>query len=368
MKWARIGCLLFAVLAFQPLKGQNLASFSMLTSYTQPNSSNFNYIRGFSVGGDAALLWKQLWQAQFDNSILSKLRRPYNLGVRGNFTWFPNDIAGQRISLSGVLQNPVVLGARNQLFWEADLGLACYTDPYSRTPNPDNVFIGSYLNCMVEVGMLWNHRMGEGYLSLAGKFVHSSNGYLKKPNKGLNYLQLELGYTFDRTEKDKPVREIIDSSGANSFRHEFYASYAPGIVQPRYTGASANYFYAYTAQVGWTRHLNVRQSVGASVDVMYNYSHDALIAHHKDPYSLPFYVGVCANYEMYWNRLSLRLGVASYVLSSTQVSTQIYERVGVFYHLGARKRHFVGVALKSHAAHIDYIEWHYGFKLFRLPR
>lgn len=386
-----------AQLAAQPQK-----TVSLLSGYTVPNSSEWDYIKDVSVGIDGALSWRQVWGFEDTNGYFPMLRYPYDMGVRGNFTYFPNGIAGHRIGLSGFIQEPIMQikwwvlmdgdsvpsKVSNSLNLEMDCGLAYYTNPYSRTPNPDNVFIGSHLNCLVQIGLSYSHRLRDySKIVFAAKFAHSSNGYLKKPNKGLNYLQLSVGYTLPRWEQNVTIRvssfDTLDHSGLAhwplvNWQHywpydnpafrggEWLLSYAPGIVMPRYTGASSNYFYAHTAQAGWLYRFNPARAVGATLDLTYNYSHTAVIRHWHENYPLPFYIGLAGVYEATYHRLTLHTAVAAYLTRSEHGTTPVYERVGLYYNLSRenrRVRHFIGVALKSHMAHIDFIEWHYGVKL-----
>ena len=395
-------CLLALLLLSAPLLSvaQPHTTLSLLSGYTVPNSSEWNYIKDISTGVDAAFAWCQDWGFRADSAaFFPLLRKPYWMGVRGNFTYFPNDIAGHRIGISGFLQQPLfefrhridsIGEVREYLNLDMDFGLAFYTNPYCRTPNPDNVFIGSYTNCMIQIGLSYARRMRDmSQIVLAAKFAHSSNGYLRKPNKGLNYLQLSVGYTLsDRnlyqlggvresyfrtdTEADSN-RSYWPSRDRNywptdnpAFRGgECLISYAPGIVMPRYTGAKRNYFYAHTAQLGWLYRFNPARAVGATLDLTYNYSHTAVIAHWKEGYNLPFYIAASAAYEATYHRLTIHAALAAYITRSEHGTTPLYERVGLYYNLSKEYRpvrHFVGVALKSHMAHIDFIEWHYGIK------
>ena len=126
------------------------------------------------------------------------------------------------------------------------------------------------------------------------------------------------------------------------------------------------YHYAYTARVGWQYHFNPVRAVGANVDITYNTTHNGIQNLEHDEYPLPFYVGLCGNYETSYRRLTLHVGLAAYLLKSQQARTPYYERVGLFYDfcdVDRPVRHFVGVSLKAHSAHIDFIEWHYGIRL-----
>ena len=393
---------LVLVLAFaSPAWGQGgLYTLSLHSGYTVPNSEEWNYIAGGSIGADFSVSRRIDWGFCDTNCYFPVLRNPYWMGLRGGFTYFPNDIAGQRISFSGFIQQPLfyfnrfirldgdstLVSVREPFNLDLDFGLAFYTNPYCRTPNPDNVFIGSYANCMIQLGFSQAFTLkNSSKIVLGAKFAHSSNGYLRKPNKGLNYLQLSLGYSlpvkkfYGKIYESKfdtipetctaycPVMKWPDMPVDNpAFRGgDILLSYAPGIVMPRYTGASSNYFYAHTARVGYLYRLSPARAVGATLDLTYNYSHTAVIAHWHEDYNLPFYVGLAAAYEASFHRLTLHTAVAAYLCRSEHGTTPLYERVGLFYNFGPeyrRLRHFVGVSLKSHMAHIDFIEWHYGIR------
>ena len=384
---------------FNSLQAQPSRTLSLLTGYTVPNSSEWNYIADIPIGIDAAVSKFVGWGYD-DNSVYFPILRNYNLGLRGNFTFFPNAIAGQRIGFSGFIQEPLFRFKRkmlldgdtllntvlNPLNLELDCGLAFYTNPYSRTPNPDNVFIGSYLDCMIQVGLSYSHLLRNySRIVISAKLAHSSNGYLKKPNKGLNYLQLSVGYTlpsqypsgscrisyFDTV--DRGARELWPFHNSRkmwplnnpAFRGtDLILSYAPGIVMPRYEAAQ-KYFYAHTARIGAAYRFNPLRAIGTTLDLTYNYSHTAIIQHWHEDYRLPFYVGIAGFFEATYHRLTLHTAIAAYLARSQHGTTPFYERVGLFYTFGPeyrRIRHFVGISLKSHSAHIDFVEWHYGIR------
>ena len=245
--------------------GQPDWTLSTTGCMTIPNSAEWGYIADFGPGVDAAVQFPWMWSRQLDDSSTVMLRRPYNLGLRTNFTYFPNAIAGHRLSMSLFVQEALLEGRRGTLFFEFDYGLAYYTNPYSRSNDERNVFIGSYLNCMIQVGLNYRHLFDDQSALWVGcLFAHSSNGYLKKPNKGLNYMQLQVGYQLPRrqpgqrlTERMERIR-TMDGTGYmyvseryadDAFpRHDLLMSYASGIVRPRTEKMRDRYHYAYTEE------------------------------------------------------------------------------------------------------------------------
>ncbi len=340
------------------LRSQTALSLSATSSYTVPNSSEFDYIKDISTGLDFSLCWSHEWFA----------RLPYNLGLRATVSSSSDGIAGTQFGLLGFLQEPILLlTPHHHLALDLALGISYYTNPYSRSLDTANLFIGSHLNCLIQAGLVYRFDLNDkSQLLISGKFTHTSNGYLAKPNKGLNYIQLELGYAWlTGTHRDFGSQnaefEIPDS------RFTPFFSFASGLVRPRDSRIDNHLFYAYTARAGLLYDFNPARSVGANLDITYNTTHDELRQIEPVDYKLPFYVGLCGIYEANYDHLTLHLAFGGYLLRSWHQHTPYYERVGLFYNFTpshpASLRHFVGVSLKSHGAHIDFIEWHYGIKL-----
>ena len=341
---------------------QSGITYSLAIGHTIPNSAEWNYISDNYLGVDIAESRTQLWTLAGD-SLSALLRRPYQMGLRVNLTCYPNPIAGHKLGLAGFVVEPLLDVGNHHLGLELDAGFAFYSNPFRLSKDAANVFIGSYINCLIQAGLSYSYTIPQvGDIVLAAKFLHSSNGYLVKPNKGLNYLQTELGFRpFRRSRQAADIR----LSASDIHGGDWFASYAGGMVMPRFVSKRHKYFYVNTARLGWLYHFNAARAAGLNLDLTYNYSFNELHDINNDPYPLPFFVGLAAAYEASYHRLTLHAALASYLLRSDHGTTLVYERLGLFYNIGdqsRRLRQFVGVSLKSHMAHVDFIEWHYGLK------
>lgn len=324
--------------------------------------------------------WKQFWQQP-------------RFGIRVEYLRSTNGIAGDRIAIAGELRNTVwrsdASGYRatsHEIFWYTGAGLALFTKPYERTHDTLNQFIGSYLNCIFNLGASYTVGFPDrSALTFGLRFSHSSNGYMLKPNQGLNYLLGTVDYRLsnanhERASTAKPT--ATDTSqfiGNKAFArqktdfsaHRIWVSFAPSMVQSRWFGnpnitiqPKHEYYFAYTAQAGYMYYINPCIGFGANIDVMYNYSHvEMMNVLYKKDGSNP-YIGAAANFEPRWGCMSIRLSAGYYLLKSEIIEIPLYERLGVFFHFGNRFNQFAGVTIKAHAAHADYIEWHYGIELF----
>lgn len=350
-------------------------TFSLTSGYTIPNSEEWSYISDVYFGFDVAESRMQLWVLGSDtadcNSQPVLLRRPYQMGMRTNFSYYPNAIAGHKFGLTGFIIEPVLDVGRHHVGLEMDAGFALYSNPFKLSHDAANVFIGSYINCLIQIGLSYCYSLpNSGDIVLAGKFIHSSNGYLVKPNKGLNYMQAELGFRPSMggrgASSDGSYTADYRLSSCDLHGGDWFVSYAPALVMPRFETVRHKYFYAHTARAGWLYHFNAARAAGVNLDFTYNFSFNDLNRYYNEDWPLPFYVGLAAAYETSFHRLTLHTALCAYLLRVDRGTTPMYERVGLFYNFGdqsRRLRHFVGVSLKSHMAHIDFIEWHYGIKI-----
>lgn len=352
---------------------------SLTGGYLCSMSPKWRYMQAPCWGVDAAVSWSgdgsSYWQQWW--------RRP-ELGVRANYTHIIDGIAGQRLAALGYLQSPIWRSqkldlsrcsptpSQHYLFWELGAGLALFSNPYERSLDESNDFIGSYINCCLHLGMGYRLTMkDQSAWQLTAKIVHNSNGQLTPHNKGLNFVQGELGYRLaPRTAEEGRMASFSPDSLADSWHPTLFVAYAPSIVMSRHSETPRQYYYAHTAQIGAQLHANECLSFGLTADLMYNYSHRDLRRRYHVTYPHKFYTGVSAFVEPRWGPVSLRAGIGCYLFDIKKhcvdelIDTQYYERFGLFYHFGHEGRYAVGAAMKIHQARIDYIEWTLSASLF----
>lgn len=343
--------------------------------YLCSTAPKWRYMQAPTVGIDVA------WAIETDGSRRwQRWWKCPTMGVRANYTHVVEGIAGNRLGVVGFVQSPMWRSAwtsqacnrsKHQIYWEYDVGFSVYGKPYERIPNDANDFIGTYLNCMLQLGVGYRGTLSSrgDAVQIAAKIVHTSNGQLTHHNQGLNYLQCELGYCFAPSSgvAQQTTPKSLSDTTLNRWTSALFVAYAPSIVMSRYSENSNNYYYAHTAQMGYKLHRNECLALGVSADLMYNYSHPELYTAFGIDYRQHYYLGMSAFIEPRWDRISMRAGLGWYLfgLRSSLVDTPYYERFGIFYHLGSRRQHTIGVAMKLHKARIDYIEWTYAVDIYR---
>ncbi len=336
-------------------------TISLTGGYTLPLSEPHEYIIGPTMGADVTMAWPTLHAEGH--------RAPYLMGLKANFAYIPRGIAGHRIGLSGYVTTPIVV--LNRWIAPADLslqigaGLGLYTNPKERSNDPHNDFVGSYLNSVLDFGLVYTQPIGHaGSVVLGAKFVHNSNGYLVKPNQGLNYLQGELGWKLAPNQRSERSYDTLVFDHRYDARTGGFLLLAPGITVPRHKLAQNGELYpAYTVQLGWRYAYQRCRSMAATVDFAYNFADNYKYYLEGTEPPLPLFIGLTAMHETHWGPISLRLGLGYYVYESFPDS-RLYERVGVYYHYGRKWRQVVGLAIKANSTHADFIEWSWGIDLF----
>ena len=356
----RLACLLL-VSAFSITLSAQQYTFSMTGGWTIPFNSDFPDVRANTYGADWAVSWPAIHAEGH--------RLPCEVGLKGNAAFIPGGIAGDRLGIEGFVTTPFPIINQHiqpcSLALQLGTGLGFYTRPKDFTGDPRNQFIGSCVNCVIDVGpVLILPTKDDHAWVLGAKFVHNSNGYIHKPNVGLNYLQGEIGWRFSpaggrHSEKADTVR----FSSRYDARTAPFISIAPGFTVPRHSKAGNGVFRpAYTIQWGYRYAYQYCRSMALSIDLAYNFADDYGCELSGTEPPLPFFVAVAGTHETHWGPLSLRLGLGYYVWESFPDS-RLYERVGMFWHFGKDARCAAGLAIKANSTHADFIEWTWTYDL-----
>ncbi len=275
-------------------------------------------------------------------------RRFPTFGVRGSFGYMPQNIAGSRIGVVGVIRAPLW----GKLDYNIAAGLSAFTKPRCLTHDHENIFITSWLCCFIDLGFSYNLT---DRLMLTASFLHSSNGLLVRPNKGLDFLQAGLTVKLGDVSSYSLAVPPIDTVPAYC-RHEVGFTISPGISMSRHIVQKGLYF-DYDVSLNYRYYLSPVIATGPTLDLWYNGSHLKQMEWYHDPYPIPVYVNVMWALEGHWGPISIGGGVGAVLVASTRVDMPIYERLGAYYNWS---NNYVGVAVHAHAAKAEFIEWSYG--------
>lgn len=276
-------------------------------------------------------------------------RKDYELGWKCNIAHIPYGPAGDRAGLSGFVTSPI----SDNLDFQLGTGFGAYTKPWQFTHDSNNKYISTCLNCVIDFGFVYSKRISDNNEMVIGaKFIHNSNGWIAKPNMGLNYVQVEVGYRI----KDKKGRKLHFDEKYNSRTCHFVVLSA-GICVPE-TGSATNRDVrpAYCIQTGYKYAVQDRRSIGLSLDIGYNFSDNFSYRQEGKRPPFPMDLGVCTLYESDFGPVSARIGIGYHFVQQVDYK-RIYERAGVYFKL--KNGDMAGLSVKARVARADFIEWGY---------
>ena len=346
----KLAAAIMAIMAVVTLHGQTVDSCDVAVEvtlnggYMMPNNSQYSAFNSATYGMDLTY-----WKRDYTGDYWRWKRGFPSVGIRFSYAHIPNSVAGDRFGLVSLLGG----GMGTRWNYSVGLGLSAYTRPRSITGDTNNIFIGSLFNCLIDLGLTYRP-MDD--LLMTFRILHTSNGMLKWPNMGLNYLQLDIGYRIPVKEFNGVVITEEPSYPRDYAPREWSVALSLGTVMSR-DREFAGYYPCYDLSVYYQKNISPTFSFGGAVDFWYNAVDRCHILREDGVYRMPLYLSALGMMEFRWGHMSLKTGIGAIVLGSFQVTNPIYERVGGYYNFG---RNYLGVAMNAHAGRIEFIEWTYG--------
>jgi len=294
-------------------------------------------------------------------------RRP-TMGFGWYASTFHDASIGQPNALYYYFDIPI-LGSANErwsLSYLGAFGLSYNFNPYDEINNPEDVFIGSYRNCYVNLACRVNYRLTSKWQASASLgYKHFSNGSFHLPNSGINLIPLAVGVSYKPSEfrpflARKNVVALPDFIKHNQF------NVALAFGSKNYEVGDPNYLKMMVG-LNWLRAIGYKYRAGVGMDLFYS----AGVSDRTDKdatASNSLAYAVVGSWEWVLAKnfyVPIGLGVYLHHNEFNGEEQPYYERVGVRYrfdnHLSA------GVTIKAHGGVADFFEWTLGYSIFDDP-
>lgn len=256
---------------------------------------------------------------------------------------------------------------RNLMFRIAQ-GVAYNTNPYDAVTNPENQAYGThwmpatYFMLNYKKEKIWNGLGVQAGLS----FFHHSNANLRTPNKSTNTLALNIGAVYDFESKE-PLQYIEHKDSVRYTEPIRYnLVFRTGFNESDLVGSGQFPFYVFSVYAD--KRLSRISAIHIGADLfIYKYLKETVKRIAADPnlnvspdtdYRKG---GIFVGHELFVNRLSLETQFGYYAYAPLDYLPPIYQRLGLKYYLADEI--FMGVALKTHAAKAEALEFALGVRL-----
>jgi hypothetical protein len=300
------------------------------------------------------------------DDVYSNIYRRPTMGVGFYTSTFHNADVGNPNALYFFLTHPFVFQRDKRLTWDYSMafGLSYQFNPFDSINNPTNIFIGSYRNCYVHLGVAANYQFNEKWIASATLgFKHFSNGSFKQPNYGINLVPLTLGVKYKFS--DQKIDTYPKSFAAFQKYNLWNVMVAFG--SKNYINNDPNYLKM-TFGLNYLRAVSYKYRIGVGLDMFYSAASDLRTGTGQAGFGDSWSVAVVPGWEWVLSKkLFVPLGIGIYMHRNIENDERygFYERAGIRYkfneHLSA------GVTIKAHKGVADYFEWTLGYTFHKDP-
>ncbi|REG90334.1 acyloxyacyl hydrolase [Algoriphagus antarcticus] len=274
----------------------------------------------------------------------SEIGRPMGIYAFGEFP-FGKNIFDRKLNFS----------------YYSQIGLGFNMNPYSVETNPINGFVSSAINAHIHFGFKASYQFSElfeVFSSIGTK--HYSNGSIKKPNSGINFIPIAIGLRVNLDKEEfnpgaKPDFPLLEKRGYwNIAAYTGLKSYDIGEKTYFRGGLGVNYL--------WEFSYKYRGGIG--LDWFYGAGAHDRYPNENISFSDVNSFAVVGSWE--WKlteNLYMPVALGVY-LSRAQYNQEVngfYERIGVRYRMNNNT--FVGIQIKAHKAKADFFEFTLGYTI-----
>lgn len=290
---------------------------------------------------------------------------------------------GNVLTLYGTFSRPLLRLPKWQAGYYLGTGVGYSAVKYNTEDCIDNEFIGTHWNIYFTAGLYARYRLGRNIGITGGlDFAHHSNGALYRPNKGANYLSPFVGIAY-MPQTDSHTQSKNHSKDSVFHRHAFielsvgagaktlledwqHTQFHTPMGQPGYRTSKFSVYGACSFQASLMYRYARRWASGIGIAAFYgDYSSkverlDKQDGYTDEPHS-PWSVALSARHEVFYGRLSARMGVGYYLYrhagySAREIEKPYYECIGVFYSFPKLNGLAVGFNVNAHATKADFTE------------
>ncbi len=314
-----------------------------------------------SIGGARPIGFGFEYSKQAKDSATYHLCSAFpRVGLQLQYYHYFTPILGSSLMASYFIQPVYRLNDRFNFFYRASVGFSYSDNPFNPNSKIDtlnqnySLRINPYLQITSGFGLRLSQHLS---LDASGEFNHVSNGNVKRPNRGLNWLTASLSLVYNPNESVLPkYHRVHDKYWVG--RPWNYTIGAMYVAKQDYAGSAAAYqrMYAAGGFIEASKQIGRIHAFVTGVQVYYNdlkidapnpaisYSplkHSALLA------------GVYVGHEFLMGRFIFNQIIGTYITPHPAIYTNLFHQHSLRYLFD---RHWqAGFGLKAHESDADFI-------------
>src|SRR5690554_3496667 len=264
-----------------------------------------------------------------------------------------NQPIGAAFALFPYYYLPLTNGGRLNLNLKIGAGFGYLTESFNRIENHKNIAISTKSNIALQLGLDLRVQLFPRIEWNNGIFItHFSNGAVRMPNLGLNFLTVSSGitYRFGPVEEQRYERKYFVRNPTISW--SLFAG--AGLKQSRVL--QGNISPAFTLQIFGEKRLSRKFSLGAGAEFNYNsalplaYQAKELVADN----AAELRGGLLIGSVFHFNDMEIIAQMGGYVLDPGLIDGRFFNRFGLRHKVSNRLK--VNLTLRTHYAKADHFE------------
>lgn len=292
-----------------------------------------SYPRGIQI----ELNWQKVSEKVWQNCLCYP-----QSGLLVSYYNYDNEILGHSLQIGYFLEPTFKISPRLQFTLRGVAGIAYLTNPFDSLKNPNNrsysLPISAYLNVsggvQMDISRKWQ-------LQWQVNYQHISNGGIKDPNKGINWITSSVGVLYTLRPYEIPKRAVVPFAPTNEWEKEaflFLSNKGAGVGQKK---------RFMIVGLGTQLHKQVgRLSIlGAGTELYWDGSLEERIRQAGLSRSA-WRWGIFAGHQFALGKFRFSQYLGTYLFNDTDFFHWWYHRWGVNYQV--KEKWKVGFALKAH--------------------
>jgi hypothetical protein len=270
--------------------------------------------------------------------------------------YFPsqNPVIGSQWALTPTHDYPIINTSKFQWNWLGGAGIARIENPFHQVSNPKNIAIGSKWNVSILTGFQTKFQMNEWNIGTELFAQHASNGSLKKPNLGMNYLNF---YFVVGKSLPNPPKFPIKAPTTSFPPSAWYSTLCAFVNQANLPGAPTS--LVLSSQTGWIQMISKKKFFTTGMDIFLDGSNRKTLSKILEKELTPVQtaqIGLQLGYG-FWgnNRLAAFVQQGFYLYSLENLEGKLYQRIGIRRKINDQLQ--FTASLKTHFAQADHLEF-----------
>lgn len=353
----------FSYASFDTLNFKNVSYFirtGFHNGSVWAHSPNANYAAGALVNG----IEIELIRKRNDSLDMHYNKNGFVSGYGINYFIVNNPVIKNNFNVFYTLESTIFKFKKADIFLKACAGLNFINNPYDSVYNSSNLSYSSAVNAFLSLGLLSNYFFKNGNsIGLKIQFNHFSNGGIKDPNLGVNFITSAISYQFKINEKPKLKlnikRRLNIIEGNENLQFTAFASYKTSTVN------TENFYLLNGFSLSYNKPFGIKKThslcVGAewledrAMTELLIYSGAQRLSNQR--------VGIIVGHEFLFHQFTWGQHLGYYIFKDIPYLNNLYHRHSVSYKLNLHWS--IGISLLAGNQKAQFTDFRLTYKLFK---